>query len=123
MQTGKLVMTYRPDIAVEDKHQKNAVVTDVAIPSDSNIRKKEHKKPKEYQGLKEELEKMCRVKATVVPEVRGALWAVTLKLERWHQQMPRTTSRSSVLRKAKTLLRTLQLPGDGSYAANAPLFM
>lgn len=66
---------------------------------------------------------MCRVKATVVPEVRGALWAVTLKLERWLQLMPGTTSRSSVLRTAKTLLRTLQLPGDGSYAANAPLFM
>lgn len=38
MQTGKLVMTDQPDIAVEDKHQRNAVVTDVAIPSDSNIR-------------------------------------------------------------------------------------
>ena len=29
---------------------------DVAIPSNSNIREKEHEKPERYQGLKEELE-------------------------------------------------------------------
>ena len=40
-----------------------------AIPSDCNIRKKEHKKLKKYQGPKEELKKMWGVKASVVPVV------------------------------------------------------
>ena len=34
------------------------VVVDVAITTDSNIRKKEHEKLEKYQGQKEELERM-----------------------------------------------------------------
>lgn len=47
------------DIVVVDKHQRTAVVIDVAIHlSKSNIREKEHEKLEKYQGIKEELEKM-----------------------------------------------------------------
>ncbi|KAF7660183.1 hypothetical protein LDENG_00287560 [Lucifuga dentata] len=42
-------------MVVVDKQQKRAVVIDVAVPADSNIRKKEHQKIQKYQGLKEEL--------------------------------------------------------------------
>lgn len=38
-----------PDIVVVDKEQKRAVVTDVAIPADSDIRQKDHEKIKKYQ--------------------------------------------------------------------------
>ena len=48
----------QPEIVVVDKQEKKAVMVDVAITSDSNIRKKEHEKLKKYQGLKEELERM-----------------------------------------------------------------
>ena len=41
-------MANQPDIVVVDKLQKKAVLTDVAIPSDSNIKKKEHEKPRRY---------------------------------------------------------------------------
>lgn len=41
-------------------------MSDVTIPSDRRIKKKEHEKLEKYQGLREELEK---VKATVVPMV------------------------------------------------------
>ncbi|KAF7642433.1 hypothetical protein LDENG_00258010 [Lucifuga dentata] len=37
---------------VVDKQQKRAVVIDVAVPADSNIRKKEHQKIQKYQGLR-----------------------------------------------------------------------
>ena len=54
----------------------------MAIPSDSNIRKKEHRKHrKKYQQLKEELEKMWFVNAMVVPIVVETLGAVTPKLD------------------------------------------
>lgn len=48
-----------PDIVMVEKHQRTALVKDVAITSNSNIRKMKHKKLKKYQGLKEELEKVC----------------------------------------------------------------
>ena len=57
-----------------------AVVID-AVPSDSNIKKKEYEKLEKYQGLKEELERTWKVKVKVVPVVIGALGAVTPKLE------------------------------------------
>lgn len=53
----------------------------------SNIREEEHKKLKKYQGLRAELEKMWRVKATVVPVVILALDAVTNKPGEWLQQI------------------------------------
>ena len=95
-QTDKLVMANQPDIVVVDKEQKTVTVVDVAIPSDSNIRKKEHQKLEKYQGLREELEKMWGVKAKVVPVVIGALVAVTPKLGEWLQQIPGRTSDISV---------------------------
>ncbi|KAM6449746.1 uncharacterized protein PHA67_017094 [Liasis olivaceus] len=71
------IQTDRPIIMVVDKDQKTAVVIDVAVPSDSNIRKKEYEKLEKYQGLKEELERMWKVKGKVVPVMVGALGAVT----------------------------------------------
>ncbi|KAF7642863.1 hypothetical protein LDENG_00249420 [Lucifuga dentata] len=53
-------------MVVFDKKQKRAVVIDVAVPADSNIRKKEHQKIEKYQGLKEELEWTWKVKSKVV---------------------------------------------------------
>ena len=44
IQTDTLVTTNQPDIASIGKQQKKAVVLDVEIQNDSNIRKKEHEK-------------------------------------------------------------------------------
>lgn len=49
------------------------------------IRNKEHKKLMKYQGLRAELEKMWRVKLTVVPVVITELFVVTPKLREWLQ--------------------------------------
>ena len=63
------VLANQPDIVVIDKQKKEAVVTGIAVPSDSNIKKKEYEKLEKYQGLKEEPERMWKVKAKVVPVV------------------------------------------------------
>ncbi|KAK7930437.1 hypothetical protein WMY93_006832 [Mugilogobius chulae] len=99
IQTDRMVMANQPDIVVVDKEQRRAVVVDVAIPSDGNIRRKEHEKLEKYQGLREELEKAWKVKATVVPVVIGALGAVTPKLDEWLQHIPGSTSDISVQKK------------------------
>ncbi|KAF7666275.1 hypothetical protein LDENG_00113730, partial [Lucifuga dentata] len=65
-QTDKQLLANQPDVVVVDKEQKRAVVIDVAVPADSNIRKKEHEKIEKYQGLKEELERTWKVKSKVV---------------------------------------------------------
>ena len=92
------------------------MLIDIAVPSDSNIKKKEFEKQVKYQGLKEELERMWKVKAKMVPVVVRARCAVTPKLEEWLQQISGTTTevsvqKSAVLGTAKILHRTLKLPG------------
>ncbi|KAF7642936.1 hypothetical protein LDENG_00248050 [Lucifuga dentata] len=66
-QTDKQLLANQPDMVVVDKEQKRAVVIDVTVPADSNIRKKEHQKMEKYQGLKEELERTWKVKSKVGP--------------------------------------------------------
>lgn len=52
------VLAKQADIVVVDKDQRATVVTDVGVPSDSNIRKKKGEKLEKDQGLKEHLERM-----------------------------------------------------------------
>ena len=52
---------------VVNRREKRASVVDVTILRDRNIRKKEHKKFEQYQGLKEELETVWGVKVSVYP--------------------------------------------------------
>ena len=66
-----MVLSNQLDIVIIDKQEKNMVEVDVAIPSDGNIRKKEHKKLEKYQRLKDELESMSSV--DVVPMVTPML--------------------------------------------------
>ena len=92
---------------VVDKEQKRVVVIEVAISADVNIRKKEHEKVEQHQGLKEQLEWMWKDKASVVPVVVRALRAVTPKLGEWLQQIPGTTSEASVQK--STVLGTAKI--------------
>lgn len=84
-------MANQPDIVLVDKQRKKTVVIDVVILNDTNIRKKEDKKLVKYQGPKEELKKIWKVKAPVVPVVVGALGAVTPRLREWLLQILVTT--------------------------------
>lgn len=62
IQANKLVMAKKPHIMLINVQQKKAVVIDAAIPSASNIKKKNAR-----------IWKIWGVKATVVPMVTGAL--------------------------------------------------
>lgn len=56
-----------------DKNQKLTLVIDIAIPSDGNIRKKKYEKLEKYQELKEEFEKMYKVKTKAIQVIIGTL--------------------------------------------------
>ena len=49
IQTDRRVLANQPDIVAVDKQRKEAVVMDVAVPSDSSIKKKEYEKLEKYQ--------------------------------------------------------------------------
>lgn len=112
--TDQQVMANRLYMVV-DKWKKKAVVVDVAIPSDSNIRKKKHKKLEIYQGLKEQLDDMWKLKVKVIPIVTGFLRVVTPKLEERLQQIPGTSDMSVqktvALGTAKIKWKFFKLPG------------
>ena len=70
-QTDRQLPANQRNVVVTDNQEKEAVIVDVAIPADSNIRKKEQENIEKYQGLKEQLEEMMMVKTVVM----GALGA------------------------------------------------
>lgn len=86
-------------MSLPDLDWQSGNVVYVAIPSDCNIRK-ENKKLKKCQGLKEEMDKPWQVHASVVPVITGALSAVTPKLKEWLQIISGTTSEISAQRNA-----------------------
>ena len=57
IQTDRKLLANQPDIVIVDKQKKEAVVIDIAVPRDSNIKNKEHEKLERYQELKEDLER------------------------------------------------------------------
>ena len=91
IQTDIPVMGNYPDIVVVDKHQRTAVVEDVAMQIFTYIRKKEQEKLQKHQGLREHLQNMLDMKATVVPTVIRALGDVTSKMDGWLQQKEGTS--------------------------------
>lgn len=95
IQIPRQALPSQSDITAIDKYQKTVVVIDVEVSSDSNIRGKEYEKQEIYQCLKEELERMLKVKAKMVPAMVGALRSVTPKLGGRLQQIPGTSSKLS----------------------------
>lgn len=84
----------QPAVAVVDKELKRAVVIDVVIAADSNIRKTEPDK----QARTDVEDTKPKILGAI-----GALGAVATKLEEWIQQIPRATSEGSVQKSAVLL--------------------
>lgn len=66
-----MVLTNQPDIMIADKDQKTAVVIHVAMPSDLAT---------SGNSMRSWKSTIWKVKAKVIPEVHGALGAVTPRL-------------------------------------------
>lgn len=67
-------------------------MTDIAVPADSNISKKEYEKVEKDQELREQLEQMFMVQSKVVSVVKGELETVTPKLKDWLQNVSGTAA-------------------------------
>lgn len=91
-----------------NKQRNKATVIDVSILSNSNIRKKELEKLVKYQGMREEQEKMWKMKVTMAPVLIETLRAVTPQTREGFQQILGTTFEIFI---QKILSRTLKLQG------------
>ena len=73
IQTDKEIEHRRTDIVVIDKEKRECKVIDIAVPGDQNIRVRELEKITKHQDLRLQVQKLRDVKATVTPNVVGAL--------------------------------------------------
>ena len=112
IQTDKQVLANQPDIVIIDKDKKQATIIDIAIPNDYNIQDKEKEKVQKYQPLREELERIWKVKTKVVPVVVGSLGALTSAHERWLGELP--GKHNSITLQKCTLLGTSKILRRGS---------
>uniref|UniRef100_H2ZSY5 Reverse transcriptase zinc-binding domain-containing protein n=1 Tax=Latimeria chalumnae TaxID=7897 RepID=H2ZSY5_LATCH len=78
IRTEKEIQVHRPDIALVDKTNRKAKIIDITCPIDYNIGEKEQEKT---FFLKEEIEKLWKVRVEVIPVVIRTLGAVTKKHE------------------------------------------
>ena len=63
-------------MVVVDKKERSCKKTDLAVPGDSRIEKKEKDKIEKYQDLGRELNKTWNVKVKIIPLVVGSLGAI-----------------------------------------------
>ena len=57
-----LIEARRPDLIVIDKTEQKRIITDIAVPADVSVEKKEKEKVKTYQDLKKEIKKLWKVR-------------------------------------------------------------
>jgi hypothetical protein len=113
--TDKLIHARRPDIVVVDKSAKKVTLIDMAVPADKNILEKEKEKVAKYQDLKMELQRIWKMKVTVVPVVIGALGSVPKDQEQWLKELGLEEADHVAMQKvallgtAKILRKTLTL--------------
>jgi len=119
IQTDNVIEARRPDIVVVNKQKQEAIIIDVAVPSDKNVFTKQDEKIHKYQDLAVELKRIWKLKKVpeVVPVVVGALGATPKQQETHLRKIGLEASRKDIqkaalLGTARILRRVLSLPGD-----------
>jgi hypothetical protein len=86
IQTDREVLANRSDIIFKHKKDRICLMSDVAIPSDSNVIQKEAEKKLKYQNVSIEIQRMWNLKCFVIPVIIAAtgLKSKSLK-EIWKQ--------------------------------------
>ena len=80
VRTEKKIEHCGPDILILKKHEKEAILIDIAVPGDTRIIDREQDKILAYQDLKWEIKRCWGLrKVKVIPVVVGALGAVSPK--------------------------------------------
>ena len=105
IRTDKKIQHNRPDLVIFNKLNNSTIIADIACPMDHNTKEKEKEKVEKYQELKEEIERIWKTKAKVIPIVVGALGVVSDNLNKHLNNLGLENVRISHLQKT-VLLKT-----------------
>jgi hypothetical protein len=67
------ILANRPDVVLHVKKEKTCLLTNIAIPGDSNINTQETEKLSQYKVLEIEFSRMWKVRTGIFPVIIGAL--------------------------------------------------
>ena len=94
--TDRRVPANRPDIIIKDKTEKMCYLIDMAVPGDNNVVAKEYEKRSKYKDLEIEIQRMWKMKTTVLPIVVGALGTMSKDFNKYLKQLPSDISSKQV---------------------------
>ena len=80
--TDREVTANRPDIIIRNRKERTCTLIDVAIPTDRNVVHKEAEKKLKYKSLCMEIQRMWKLKFTIIPVIIGATGTVTRSLRK-----------------------------------------
>jgi hypothetical protein len=86
--TEREITANRPDIIIKNKKEKTCTITDVAIPADRNVVRKEAEKKLKYKILGIEVQRMWNLKCTIIPVITGATGMITESLTKNLEAIP-----------------------------------
>ncbi|KAI5748311.1 hypothetical protein M8J77_024164 [Diaphorina citri] len=71
VQTDRAITANKPDIIIKNKKTNRCILIDIAVPSDYNITQKEAEKRLKYKDLQIEVQRLWKMKTSVIPVVIG----------------------------------------------------
>jgi hypothetical protein len=86
--TRREFIANRPDIIIKNKKGETCTLMNVAIPTDRNVMQKETEKKLKYNSLGREIQRMWKLKCTVIPVIIGVTGIVTKSLRKNLQATP-----------------------------------
>ena len=86
--TDREVTANRPDIIIKNKIEKACTLIDMTIPADRNVVQKEVEKKLKYKSFCIEIQRMWRLKWTIIPVITGATGIVTRSLKKNLETIP-----------------------------------
>ena len=88
VRTDRTIQADRPDILMKLKQNKTCQLTDMSVPSDSNISAKEFEKLSRYKDLEIEIAKMWKMKTKTLPVIVGALGIIKKRTQKYVNEIP-----------------------------------
>ena len=83
VQTDRTIPQNKPDIIIRDNEKGTCMLIDIAISGDRNVIKKEAEKILKYKDLTIEIQRMCKVKTRVIPEIIGATGTISKSFRKY----------------------------------------
>jgi hypothetical protein len=90
----------RDDTVIKNRKGETFTLIDVAIPADRNVVQKEAEKKLKYKSLCIEIQRMWKLKCTIIPVITGATGMVTRSLRKHLEAVPGKHSIDSLQKRA-----------------------